>query len=145
MDRFEKRSLTFALAILFILFGLVVYAARGLNIEVPTCLPQASLFDKGELIQLGEGRYQLNLLARMWTFEPAEIELPRGATIDLYLTSVDVVHGMRIDRTNVNMMAIPGVVGYTRLRLNEPGTYQIVCHEYCGTGHQNMAARIVVK
>jgi cytochrome c oxidase subunit 2 len=145
MDRFEKRSLALALALILIFFGLVLYASRGLGIEVPTCLPQATLFDKGELVQLGEGRYQLNLVARMWTFEPAQIEIPRGATVDLYLTSADVVHGLHITHTNANLMAIPGAVGYTRLRLDKPGEYKIVCHEYCGTGHQTMAGYIVVK
>lgn len=145
MDLFEKRSLTIALALLFLFFGLLVYAARGLQIEVPTCLTDVTPHKKGELIELGPGRYQLNMVARMWVFEPFEVRVPAGSTVDIYLTSNDVVHGMHIDRTLANLMAIPGTVSYTRVKFDKPGTYQIICHEYCGAAHHNMAGKVIVE
>lgn len=145
MDRFEKRSLTIALALLFLFFGLLVYAVRGLQIEVPTCLTDVPPPQKGELIELGPGRYQLNMVARMWVFEPFEVRVPAGSTVDIYLTSNDVVHGMHIDKTLANIMAIPGTVNYTRVKFDKPGTYQIICHEYCGAAHHNMAGKVIVE
>ncbi|MFN3655184.1 MAG: alpha/beta hydrolase, partial [Candidatus Nitrosotenuis sp.] len=74
----------------------------------------------------------LHYLAKMWYFEPAEVEIPAGSVVDIYLTSGDVIHGFQIDNTNVNLMAIPGTVAYARYKFDKPGVYHIVCHEYCG-------------
>jgi cytochrome c oxidase subunit 2 len=63
----------------------------------------------------------------------------------IYLTSGDVIHGFQIDGTNVNLMAIPGTVAYARVKFDKPGVYHMVCHEYCGIGHQDMATKIIVK
>ncbi len=145
MDRFEKRSLVTALAVLFLFFGLVVYAARGLNVEVPTCLTDVPPHEEGRLIELAPGRYQLNMIARMWSFEPFEVRIPAGSTVDIYLTSRDVVHGMHIDGTLANLMAIPGTVSYARVKFDKPGTYQIICHEYCGVAHHTMAGKVIVE
>jgi cytochrome c oxidase subunit 2 len=72
------------------------------------------------------------------------VEVPVGATLDLYLTSEDVLHGFQIRGTNVNLMAVPGTVNYARVTFDEPGEYQIVCHEFCGVDHHMMAASINV-
>ena len=81
----------------------------------------------------------------MWQFEPAEINVTTGSEVDFYLTSKDVVHGFNIAPKNVNMMAVYGAINKTTVKFNEPGVYDIVCHEYCGVGHQNMRAQVIVK
>jgi len=80
----------------------------------------------------------------MWAFEPATIEIPAGSTLDIYLTSLDVVHGFEVLGTNLNLMAVPGAVNNLQLTLNTPGEYRIICHEYCGIMHQNMSGLIKV-
>ncbi len=145
MERYERQIIGLALTLLLFFFVLILYAAKGLGAEVPTCLPEAQPFEKGELIQLGEKRYQLNLLARMWNFEPVEIRIPAGSTVDIYVTSPDVVHGVHIERTLVNLMAIPGTVSYRRVQFDRPGEYQIICHEYCGVAHHAMAGKLIVE
>ena len=42
-------------------------------------------------------------------------------------------------------MAVPGAINLQRVKFDKPGKYNIVCHEYCGVGHQNMQAEIIVK
>jgi cytochrome c oxidase subunit 2 len=37
-------------------------------------------------------------------------------------------------------MAVPGVVNYARVKFDKPHVYQLLCHEFCGTGHDRMAA-----
>jgi len=78
----------------------------------------------------------------MWDFEPKEVTLPAGSTVDVYLTTPDVTHGLILLGTNLNLMAVPGVVNYTRVKFDQPRTYQLLCHEYCGTGHDRMAATL---
>jgi cytochrome c oxidase subunit 2 len=84
----------------------------------------------------------------MWGFDMGtvnQIKLPRGAVVDFYITSRDVMHGYHIDKTLVNLMAIPGAVTYSRVKFDRAGEYQIICHEYCGLGHQNMAGQVIVE
>ena len=61
------------------------------------------------------------------------------------MTSPDVIHGFAITQTAVNMMAIPGLVNMMSHTFRTPGTYFLVCNEYCGIGHQDMAGKIVVQ
>jgi len=61
-----------------------------------------------------------------------------------YLSALDVTHGLYIEHTNVNLMAVPGSVNAARVRFDREGVYNVICHEYCGIGHQNMMGRIVI-
>ncbi|MCS7273656.1 MAG: cytochrome c oxidase subunit II [Fimbriimonadales bacterium] len=152
MDLFEKRAFAMALSLLLVFLGLIVYAAKGLQTDLPTCLPPetARQFrkDVGSVVEIGPNRYQVNVVAFMWGFNMGtvnELRVPRGAVVDFYVTSRDVMHGYHIERTPVNLMAIPGAVTYARHKFDEPGEYMIICHEYCGLGHQNMAGKIIVE
>jgi cytochrome c oxidase subunit 2 len=62
----------------------------------------------------------------------------------MYLATPDVTHGMQIVGTNVNLMAVPGAVNFARVKFTRPGDYLVVCNEYCGISHQNMAGIIHV-
>ena len=42
------------------------------------------------------------------------------------------------------MMLVPGQISEMDVVFNKPGIYHIICHEYCGPGHQNMVAIIEV-
>jgi cytochrome c oxidase subunit 2 len=81
----------------------------------------------------------------MWNYDKSEIVLPVGAKLDIYLTSADVVHGFNIDKKAVNLMAVPGQVTVTSVTFDDPGTYPIICHEYCGANHQSMKGAIQVR
>jgi cytochrome c oxidase subunit 2 len=80
----------------------------------------------------------------MWSFDPAEIRLPPGADVDLYLSALDVTHGLYIEGTDVNLMAVPGSVNAARFRVGEQGEYAVICHEYCGLAHDRMMGRLIV-
>jgi cytochrome c oxidase subunit 2 len=80
----------------------------------------------------------------MWQFQPSEIYIPKGSEVDFFLTSKDVVHGFNIAEKNVNMMAVYGNINKTTVKFDKPGVYYITCHEYCGVGHQNMQAQVIV-
>ncbi|MCX7925834.1 MAG: cytochrome c oxidase subunit II [Fimbriimonadales bacterium] len=148
MDLFEKRAMALALSLVLMFFGLIVYAAKGLQADLPTCLPNARLFKNGQMVEVGPNRYQVDAVAFMWSFDMGQgntIKVPRGAVVDFYVTSRDVMHGYHIDKTLVNLMAIPGAVTYARAKFDEAGEYQIICHEYCGLGHQSMAGKVIVE
>jgi cytochrome c oxidase subunit 2 len=145
MDRAEKQILALSVALLVVFLASIAFAVVHYDIGLPTCITSMEPFSSGEVIEQAEGRYEAHVLAMMWEFDPAELTFPRGSTVDLYLASDDVLHGFQILGTNVNLMAVPGTVNYARVRFDEPGEYRIVCHEFCGAGHQEMMARITVE
>lgn len=144
MDRYEKLVLQISSVLMIMFAAAVAWSVFGLGVKLPTCLPDARAFTRGELIQHAERRYEVHYLAKMWMYEPTEIEVPKGSTVDIYLTSADVVHGFNIIGTNVNLMAVPGSMNRATVTFDRPGTFQVVCHEYCGAGHAMMAGKITV-
>jgi cytochrome c oxidase subunit II len=84
------------------------------------------------------------MVAMMFTFNPAEVHIPAGTPVTFRLTSIDVTHGFMIVGTNGNTMVVPGYVSQFTTRF-APGTYLIVCNEYCGGGHHLMSAKLVAE
>ncbi|GBD26394.1 Cytochrome c oxidase subunit 2 [bacterium HR30] len=144
MERNERLILVASGTLMGVFLILLVYSGLGLSVVVPTCVTDVAPFTGGKVEQKGIGQYDVYLVSRMWFFDPGEIRVPPGSDINLYLSSLDVTHGIYIEGTNVNLMAVPGSVNFARVRLEREGVYRIFCHEYCGLGHQNMAGKIVV-
>src|SRR5262249_5363491 len=67
-----------------------------------------------------------------------------GSTADIYVATKDVTHGVNIAGTNFNLMAIPGAVNYRRVKFDKAGDFLVVCNEYCGAAHHQMAGVIHV-
>jgi cytochrome c oxidase subunit 2 len=84
-------------------------------------------------------------VAHIFSFDPQHIVVPRGAKVTFYVTSTDVVHGFSIPETGVNTMVEPGWVSTVSHVFAKPGTYLLVCNEYCGSAHQTMAGSVEVK
>ena len=144
IDPIEKKVVTIAILVAMGHLMLVAYAAMFLHISVPTCQPNEKLFTEPSLTKVGPLRYEVHYVAKMWMFEPKTLTIPKGATVDFFLGSNDVNHGFHIQGTHVNLMAVPGVVNKATQVFRNDGKYPIVCHEYCGFGHQNMNAEILV-
>jgi cytochrome c oxidase subunit 2 len=140
----EKKVLVASLVFCAAMLGLIAYAAIRLGISVPTCITNVKPFEEGELIRVAPGRYEAHVVAKQWSFKPSRIKVEKGAVVDFYVTSKDIVHGFLIERPNVNLMAIPGTVNYAQARFDTAGTFQILCHEFCRAGHDNMTGWIEV-
>lgn len=111
----------------------------------PQTVTQEAPFNKPSLTQVGPKEYKAVMVGRMFTFQPGRMEIPVGSTVHFQITSPDVVHGFEIAGTNVNMMVVPGHINRATYTFDRPGEYLIVCNEYCGTGHQVMSGKIIVK
>lgn len=144
MERLELKLIYTVLALMVLFTGLVVYASVGLGIKLPTCENHVKPFKQGEVIPRENNSFEVHYLAKMWAFEPAELILPEKAEVDLYVSSLDVNHGMNIVGTDLNLMAVPGTVNAAHYRFERQGDYLVVCHEYCGLNHQNMFGKIHV-
>ncbi len=84
------------------------------------------------------------LIARMWSWVPV-LELEKGKTYRLHLSSLDLQHGFSVYPINMNFMVLPGYDYVLTLTPTESGEYHIVCNEYCGIGHHLMVGKIIVK
>jgi cytochrome c oxidase subunit II len=84
------------------------------------------------------------LLARLWAFHPI-LELEKGKTYRLHLSSMDYNHGFSLQPANINIQIVPGFEHVVTITPNQSGTYSVVCNEYCGIGHHKMVGRIYIK
>lgn len=68
--------------------------------------------------------------------------VPAGALIEFRVSTLDVTHGFSLYDPRGQLLtqtqAMPGYVNRLRVRLREPGTYIILCMEYCGLAHHGM-------
>lgn len=140
----EKKIILVALLASAIHLGLIAFAVYRYGVTVPDCLPNGKPLTKGSLEKLSDGVYEAHFLAKMWGFEPYRIRLPLHSQLKVFVTSADVVHGMNVVGTAINLMALPGVINYAQSTFHHPGTYPIICHEYCGVGHHGMYGYIEV-
>ncbi|MDL4840852.1 cytochrome c oxidase subunit II [Aquibacillus rhizosphaerae] len=105
------------------------------------------------LRQLDEDKYIVSVIASAFNYNLGKdedgasvnnIRIPVGSTVVFQVTTTDVVHGFQLAGTNVNMMVEPGYISSLETEFNKPGTYTLLCNEYCGTGHHYMAATVEV-
>ncbi len=92
-----------------------------------------------------DGSAVVTIIAMMFNFLPNEIRVPANTPVTFRLTSPDVVHGFQIVGTNGNTMVVPGYVSQFTTTFDTPGEYLITCNEYCGLGHHNMSATLIVE
>lgn len=144
VSKTEKRAILLSAIFVAASVALIGYATWGIGIHVPSSMPQEKPFAHGAVVRDGGKHYEVHFVARMWNFEPSRVRVPVGSTVDIELTSADVLHGFQIVGTNVNLMAVPGVVTPASVHFTKPGRYLIVCHEFCGAAHQNMNGQIEV-
>lgn len=91
-----------------------------------------------------DGRVVVRLVAQQYSFTPQCIVVPAGSPVTFRGTSSDAIHGFVVGRTNANTMLIPGFVSTFTTTFTKTGEQLMPCHEYCGTGHEAMWARVQV-
>lgn len=73
-----------------------------------------------------------------------ELHVPVNKNILFTLESKDVLHSFFIPNVRFKQDAIPGRVLKRWFNATKVGEYTISCAEICGTGHTNMAAKLIV-
>jgi cytochrome c oxidase subunit II len=81
--------------------------------------------------------------ARVYMWWPM-LELEKGQTYRLHLSSIDLQHGFSLQPVNINIQVHPGYEMVVSMTPNQTGQYGIVCNEFCGFGHHTMTGRIYV-
>ena len=124
-------------------FGIVVVLLVGLLF--------ATIFFTPYGRSAGHAANDVNVKAQQFAFVLDRGTLRAGVPVKFHLTSVDVNHGFAVfnDKNEFLFQAqvMPGKTQDYVYTFKKPGTYRIVCFEYCGVGHDQMAGtfRVALK
>jgi cytochrome c oxidase subunit II len=87
----------------------------------------------------------IKVVAKKFAYAPSEIVLKKGQKVILEFTSVDFVHGFKIPDMNLRADLPPGKVTRVAINADKVGVYEFLCDNFCGSEHEEMSGRIVVK
>lgn len=74
-----------------------------------------------------------------------ELHVPVGRTVELELTSGDVIHSFWVPSIHGKRDLIPGRTNRMFIRVDEPGVFRGQCAEFCGLEHAQMILTIVAE
>lgn len=90
---------------------------------------------------------EIQIKAKRFSFTPNEITVQKGQPVRLLITALDVSHGFAIDafkiKKKIDVEAEePTVVEFTP---DKEGVYDFYCVVFCGSGHEGMRGKLIVK
>ncbi len=96
--------------------------------------------------------YEISVTGQKWkwlfTYPNGHVDenlhVPVGTPVRLVMTSEDVIHGFYIPAFRLKRDVVPGRYSKVWFEAVKPGEYQIYCTQYCGTGHSDMWAKVIV-
>jgi cytochrome c oxidase subunit II len=97
-----------------------------------------------------EGALPVTATAHMWYWEfsyangrtSPKLYVPVGKPVRVELVSRDVIHGFFLPAFRVKRDAVPGMKNYAWFVVTKPGSYDLFCSQYCGTGHSAMITTV---
>lgn len=97
---------------------------------------------------LTDGTVVVNATGSMWSWDIDKRQIPVETPVIFRVTSHDVNHGLGVtDPKGVILFqtqAMPGYINQIAHTFREPGTYEIICMEYCGLAHHDMRQKFEV-
>ena len=162
LDRVEGTWIAIALLwslIMFIMMPLWhVYGKQNLSNEAYRTTPQAFMAKTQAMVDAYTVRTETDarlpvvhpppgsdvyLLGRLWQWWPL-LELERGQTYRLHISSMDWQHGFSLQPVNINTQILPGYEMVLTITPDTGAEQTIICNEYCGLGHHNMTGKIYI-
>lgn len=151
VDLYERIWMWGVAVILAVFFGTIVVTAAHGSAHPPS---HVETIDPAKV--LGDPRFQrqgvsvdaaghvhATIVATAFTWLPQQMTVPADTPVTFHITSINVVHGFEIVRTDGQAIVIPGYVSQFTERF-AAGEYLIVCNEYCGVGHHIMSGKLTV-
>ncbi len=150
----ERRWALIVAAIIVVLVGMMILTGLHWAAMPPSRVETVdvnTLHVKGEFVEsnlgttLGpDGKVLVRVVAQQYSFVPQCIVVPVDTPVTFRATATDAIHGFVVGRSNANTMVIPGFVATFTTTFPALGEHLMPCHEYCGTGHEAMWARVKV-
>jgi cytochrome c oxidase subunit II len=82
--------------------------------------------------------HRIEVTAKRYSFDPAELTLKQGEPVVLALKSVDVAHGLRFRELGVDLKAGKGATSEVEFTPEKTGDFVGHCSVFCGGGHGSM-------
>ena len=76
--------------------------------------------------------------------QDADLHLQIDQPVKINLRSLDVIHNFYVPQFRAKMDTLPGIVSYYWFIPTKTGKYEILCAEFCGTGHYGMRGIVLV-
>ena len=90
----------------------------------------------------------VGVTGHQWYWEMERTEIPAGKLVAFEVRAADVNHGFAVynaaNEVVAQTQAMPGYTNVVRHTFREPGSYTVMCLEYCGLAHHNMTQKITV-
>lgn len=122
-----------------VLVTLILIASAG-------TLRQLPYFADSEI--RGYDLVRVDVEAYQYGWGMTQVDFEVGVPYEFHVTSVDVNHGFGIYNEDLEIetqvQAMPDYTNVLHHTFEEPGTYQILCMEYCGIAHHMMILEINV-
>lgn len=87
----------------------------------------------------------IKLESFQFEFSPNTITVKKGDIARIFATSRDVTHGIYIKEYDINSHVSKGKDAKIEFMADKAGSFDIICHVYCGKGHHDMKAKLIVK
>ena len=88
---------------------------------------------------------RIKIQAKKFEYTPNQIILKTGQPVVLEFTSIDFIHGFNIPDMNIRADLPPGQITKVRFTPDKAGEYEFLCDNFCGSGHEEMSGKIIVK
>lgn len=152
IERYERAWILFGLGMITVFIILIGYMMLSMGNTNPVSVARIDAtkvrvegdFANPRVEQVGN-EYVAYVQAFSFGYLPMEMKFKAGQKVTFYITSPDVQHGFKVEKTNINVQVIPGEVAKVSYTFKKPGEYKLICNEYCGIGHANMISKIVVE
>lgn len=96
----------------------------------------------------GKDAVIVNVTGAMWFWEIDRETVPLGVPVVFNARTTDVTHGFGVmdeqDQLLFQTQVMPGYVNQVEHIFAKPGTYRVVCMEYCGVAHHAMTNQFTV-
>jgi cytochrome c oxidase subunit 2 len=114
-------------------------ALAGTALAVAGCVAAAEVAPKQPPVQTVE------ILAQRFNFTPDEIKVKKGVPVDLELTTLDRLHGFDVPGLGLIAQIVPGETTHVKFTPDKAGRFLFHCDIFCGEGHEDMDAAIIVE
>ncbi len=122
-----------------LIWGLLVFG---------TVVTAASLWSWPHAVRTTNDVITVNATGYQWYWEIDKETVPLGKPVVFNVHTADVTHGIGIvdpsGRLLVQTQAMPGYVNKVEHTFQAAGPHKVICLEFCGIGHHDMAAEINV-
>ena len=86
----------------------------------------------------------IDVVAKRFTYEPAELTIKKGEPVVISLTTADVAHGLHFKELNLQTKIEKGAPAQLSFTPDKTGDFVGHCSVFCGSGHGSMTLTLHV-